>query len=465
MLFQSTGFLFVLLPLFLLLLRLAPVGVGKQLVVFFFSYLFYSGNEPLFMVLLLLSSSFDFGTALMMHRATTPWGRRGWLLATLGINLGLLGFFKYGGMIFPKLTPLLAPLGIPMPDPQLFKDFVLPPGISFYTFQSMAYSIDVYRGEVKPERNYLGFINYLAYIPQLIAGPIERFSHLSRQLHALTDGLTRPNWSAGIDRICLGVIQKLLIADNCGLVINALADQGTYNSFVTSWIFAFGFGMQIYFDFAAYTHIAIGMGLLMGVQLSENFLSPYQASNIQEFWRCWHITLSNWFRDYLYIPLGGNRQGRLRTLFNLMLTFLLCGLWHGAGWNFVVWGGLHGLMLGGYLIARHLLPLDYLPRAAGVLLTILLVHVCWVWFRLHDPEKIMLVLRSMTGVNGWSNGALSLVDGLFVLAALAGTLLTPNAAKRWPGSAGWWESALLFALALIAVFNIPQVAQFIYFQF
>lgn len=465
MLFQSTGFLFVLLPLFLVSLHLAPLGMGRQLVIFFFSYLFYSGNEPLFLVLLLLSSTLDFFTALRIDQARTRMGRRLWLIATLCLNLGLLGFFKYGKMILPKLTPLADPLGIPMPDPELLRALVLPPGISFYTFQSMAYSIDVYRGATRPERNYLSFINYLAYLPQLIAGPIERFSHLNQQLHDLALGKTRPAWSAGLDRISLGVIQKLLIADNCGLIVNALASQERFNSFLSSWTFAFGFGLQIYFDFAAYTHIAIGLGLLMGVNLTENFLSPYQAPNIQEFWRRWHLSLSTWFKDYLYFPLGGSRRGRLRTVFNLLVTFLLCGLWHGAGWNFIVWGGLHGAMVGGYTLVRGSAIVARIPRVVGIGLTLCAVHVCWIWFRLHDPEKILTVLKGMVGWHGWHNGEVSVIDGGFLLLVMTGTLWLPNAAQRWPGSGGWWESVLLAGLALVALLNIPQIAQFIYFQF
>ncbi|GAB0058763.1 Peptidoglycan O-acetyltransferase [Candidatus Magnetaquicoccaceae bacterium FCR-1] len=465
MLFQSIGFLFVLLPLFLVSLRLAPPGTARGLVIFFFSYLFYSGNEPFFLVLLLLSSTLDFFTALRIDRAVTPWGRRGWLIVTLCLNLGLLGFFKYGKMLLPKLAPLGDWLGLPMPDPELLRSLVLPPGISFYTFQSMAYSIDVYRGHVRPERNYLSFLNYLAYLPQLIAGPIERYAHLSAQLHALVEGKTRPNWSAGLDRIALGVIQKLLIADHCGLIVNAIADQGRFDSLVSSWTFAFGFGLQIYFDFAAYTHIAIGLGLLMGVELAENFLSPYQAPNIQEFWRRWHLSLSTWFKDYLYFPLGGSRKGRIRTVFNLLVTFLLCGLWHGAGWNFIVWGGLHGALVGGYTLMRGTRLVTRMPRVVAIALTLVVVHVCWVWFRLHDPEKILVVLKGMIGGHGLDNGAVSPIDGGFLVLVMAGTLLLPNAAQRWPGSAGWWESTLLLGVALAALLNIPQIAQFIYFQF
>ncbi|MEO5345301.1 MAG: hypothetical protein H7834_02845 [Magnetococcus sp. YQC-9] len=435
------------------------------MVIFFFSYLFYSGNEPIFLVLLLLSSTVDFFTALQIDRAGTPLGRRGWLIVTLCLNLGLLGFFKYGMMILSKLTPLADGIGLTLPDPDFFKAIVLPPGISFYTFQSMAYSIDVYRRHVQPERSYLSFINYLAYLPQLIAGPIERYSHLSSQLHDLVNGKTIPNWSAGLDRIALGVIQKLLIADNCGLIVNALAGQGKFDSFVTSWAFAFGFGLQIYFDFAAYTHIAIGLGLLMGVNLTENFLSPYKAPNIQEFWRRWHLSLSTWFKDYLYFPLGGNRKGRFRTVFNLLLTFLLCGLWHGAGWNFILWGGLHGTMVGIYYLIRDSNLVARIPQVVGVTITLCAVHIGWVLFRLHDSEKILVVLKGMVGWYGLNNGVLSIIDGGFLVLVMMGTLLLPNASERWPGSAGWWESTLLMGLALATLCNIPNIAQFIYFQF
>jgi alginate O-acetyltransferase complex protein AlgI len=365
----------------------------------------------------------------------------------------------------PVLAPYLTGAGIAALEANYFAGFVLPAGISFYTFQSMSYTIDVYRGQVAPERSLLGFCNYVAYLPQLIAGPIERFGHLAPQLSELSLGRTRPQWSAGMDRILLGVVQKLLIADSCGMVVDRVLGSDVAMDFATAWVVAVGFGMQIYYDFAAYTHIAIGISLLLGVRLQENFNSPYQATDIQEFWRRWHMTLSRWFRDYVYIPLGGSRNGLPRTAFNILLTFLLVGLWHGAGWNYLAWGVLHGVMLAGFRIKQTLLPGLVLNRYLALLVTLVCVSFAWVPFRVDDTLRIMDIWAGMTGMNGVKGSPVSSVDMAILGLVLAGTLLIPNAAKRWPGSTGWKESAAIASIGGLAVITTPEVSRFIYFQF
>jgi alginate O-acetyltransferase complex protein AlgI len=465
MLFQSAGFLFIFLPAFLLVMYLAPRGKPRSVALLLFSYLFYSGAEPLFVLLLLASSLTDYTAALCLYRTQHSWARRGWLCVSVLVNLGLLSFYKYGAWVLPVLSPYLAVTGIPVPAADFFTGFILPAGISFYTFQSLSYTIDVYRREIVPERSLLGFCNYVAYLPQLIAGPIERFGHLAPQLGNLLRGRTRPQWSAGMDRILLGVAQKLLIADSCGMVVDRLLGIHIAMDFTTAWMVALGFGMQIYYDFAAYTHIAIGISLLLGVRLQENFNSPYQATSIQDFWRRWHMTLSRWFRDYLYIPLGGSRKGLTRTVFNIIVTFLLVGLWHGAGWNYLAWGLLHGLMLAGYRLKQSMFPTLALHRYLALVLTLVCVHFAWVPFRVDDTVQIVNIWAGMAGLNGYSGSPVSVVDILFILLVLAGTLVIPNALKRWPGSASWMESAAIAALACVAVVSTPEVSQFIYFQF
>ena len=465
MLFQSAGFLFLFLPVFLLAMYLSPKGIYRSVVLLLFSYLFYSGAEPFFILLLLASSLTDYTAAIRLHQANRLWVRRSWLLLSIAVNLGLLCFYKYGAWIMPYLSPYLERVGMPVPDPEFFTGFILPAGISFYTFQSMSYTIDVYRKQISPEKNLLGFCNYVAYLPQLIAGPIERFGHLAPQLRDLSLGRARPQWSAGMDRILLGVAQKLLIADSCGLVVDRVLGSNVTMDFITAWVVAVGFGMQIYYDFAAYTHIAIGISLLLGVRLQENFNSPYQATSIQEFWRRWHMTLSRWFRDYLYIPLGGSRKGQVRTTLNILVTFLLVGLWHGAGWNYLAWGVLHGLMLAGFRIKQQLLPGLTLNRYLAVALTLVCVHFAWVPFRVDDTVQIINIWSGMFGLNGFSGNVISIVDIIFVCLVLAGTLILPNAMKRWPGSAGWKESAAIASIACIAVIITPEVSKFIYFQF
>jgi len=465
MLFQSAGFLFLFLPVFLLAIFASPKGPVRSVTLLIFSYLFYSGAEPFFILLLLASSLTDYTAALRLHHARQPLVRRFWLMVSIAVNLGLLGFYKYGAWVMPSLSPYLNAIGMPVPGPDFFTGFILPAGISFYTFQSMSYTIDAYRRDITPERNLLGFCNYVAYLPQLIAGPIERFSHLAPQLRNLSSGKSRPQWSAGFDRILLGVAQKLLIADSCGMIVDRVLQAGGNTDLVTSWVIAIGFGMQIYYDFAAYTHIAIGISLLLGVRLQENFNSPYQATSIQDFWRRWHMTLSRWFRDYVYIPLGGSRMGQTRTAFNILVTFLLVGLWHGAGWNYIAWGVIHGMLLAAYRYKQAFFPDWKLHYSLAIAITFVCVNFAWVPFRVDDMVQIVGIWAGMLGLNGVTSSTISIIDTVFLGMVLVGTLLLPNASKRWPGARGWKESAAIASLACFAVITTPEVSKFIYFQF
>ena len=465
MLFHSAGFLFIFLPAFLISILILPKGIIRSVVLLIFSYLFYSGAEPFFVLILVASSLTDYFAALRLNAAQRLMERRLWLLLSILVNLGILAFYKYGAWLLPSISPAVQAIGIPMPHPDFFRSFILPAGISFYTFQSMSYTIDVYRGKIQPEPNLLGFCNYVAYLPQLIAGPIERFSNLRPQLLAFSQGNTSHHWTAGIDRIVLGVAQKLLIADSCGLIVDRLAEAGVRQDFVGAWTIALGFGMQIYYDFAAYCHIAIGISLMLGIRLTENFNSPYKASSIQDFWRRWHITLSAWFRDYLYIPLGGSRKGHARTFFNLLITFLLVGLWHGAGWNYVAWGAAHGILVGSYHLKKKLLPKWKLRAYVAIPLTFITVHFTWIPFRFDDTVHIVEIWHGMLGLNGFTPGVISSADLVFVMLVTLATLLIPNASERWPGRSGWLESAFVCSIAMFAVFNSPEITKFIYFQF
>ncbi|MGB0722779.1 MAG: MBOAT family O-acyltransferase [Gammaproteobacteria bacterium] len=469
MLFHSPGFLLLFLPLSLLLLRFMPVGTARALTLLALSYLFYSGAEPWFVLLLIASTLTDYAVALRIQADTRRTPRGLWLALSVVVNIGLLAWFKLGGWLLPSIAPVLAGLGLWMPDPDVFDGYLLPAGISFYTFQSLAYSIDVYRGRITATRDLLGFANYVAYFPQLIAGPIERHAHLAPQLDALTSGHTRgaearPPFSAGWDRLMLGIAQKLLLADSFGRIVDRLVDAPGPPDLFAAWSIALGFGLQIYFDFAAYTHMAIGISLMLGVRLRENFLSPYQAESIRDFWRRWHVSLSSWFRDYLYIPLGGSQSGPVRTVFNVLVVFALCGLWHGAGANFVLWGVLHGLLLAAYHARLRWLPDLSPPRALAMVLTFLCVHWIWVPFRIADSARMVSVWQGMAGLNG-IDAQVPPLDLLFLTLGVVGVLFVPHAARRWPGAAGAWESGALTTLALVAVFSTPASLQFIYFQF
>lgn len=465
MLFHSTGFLFIFLPVFLVSVLVVPKGMARSVVLLIFSYLFYSGAEPFFLIILLVSSLTDYFVAIKLFAEDRLRMKKLWLCVSISINLGILAFYKYGVWVIPGMTPLFDYTGVPVPDPEFFKTYILPAGISFYTFQSMSYTIDVYRGLIKPERNIISFCNYVAYLPQLIAGPIERFSHLHPQLVSFSKGEVRHHWTAGIDRIMLGIAQKILIADSCGLIVDRLLQAGETQSFITAWAIALGFGMQIYYDFAAYTHMAIGISLLLGVRLQENFLSPYKATSIQDFWRRWHITLSRWFRDYLYIPLGGSKKGLPRTILNLLLTFLLVGLWHGAGWNYVAWGTIHGVLIGLYHIKGKIFPNWSTNKMIAIAITFIVVHFAWVPFRVDDTVIIVDLWRSMLGLNSFEQSMVSMSDMFFILIVVSLTLILPNASQRWPGRSGSLESSGIAVTAIFAVLSAPQIAKFIYFQF
>jgi alginate O-acetyltransferase complex protein AlgI len=464
MLFHSPGFLFIFLPLIFLFIAVAPLGLPRAIGVLFFSLLFYAGNEPRFVFILIFSSLVDYFIALAIAESSSIKQRRFYLAISITTNLGLLAFFKYGGMIAVGLNPMLSYIGFDAFPENFEQSFVLPSGISFYTFQNLSYSIDVYRGAISPMRNIVGFFNYVAYFPQLIAGPIDRAADLAPQLQRFINGQETRHVSAGLDRLALGIIQKLLIADSAGFIVDNLVATAE-PSLISGWAIAVGFGLQIYYDFSAYTHMAIGMALLMGVRLPENFNSPYKARSIREFWQRWHITLSLWFRDYVYIPLGGSRHGSLRTVQNILITFLISGLWHGAGINFVLWGALHGTALA----TQHLLEATgrqlRLPVPVAVSLTFLFVHFAWIIFRVGDPALAGTLWSGMIGLRSLGLASISFWDAAFLSVFTVLTLTLPNAAQRWPGRSGWLESLLLWSGAVFAILSTPDVQQFIYFQF
>lgn len=463
MYFQSAGFLFIFLPLLLLLTRFFPTGATWRIALVLLSYLFYSGGEPFFCILLLSSSIADYFIALRIGGEQAQFKKRAWLSLSILINLGLLCFFKYSPLFIETFGSYAELGGLASNQPDFLYTLALPAGISFYTFQTLAYSIDVYRGQIRPTADFWGFLLFVSYLPQLIAGPIERFANLYPQLGSNIRKHPNELFLPGLNRLATGIAQKLILADSCGRIVDTLISQPGSYTFVTSWGVAIGFGMQIYFDFAAYTSMAIGISMMLGIRLSENFNSPYQANSIREFWRRWHMTLSGWFRDYLYIPLGGSRKGGARTAINVVLTFALCGLWHGAGWNFVVWGLGHGLALSGYILwSRSGITL---PRTMAILTTFIVVHFLWVVFRIDDSFQAISIWTGMLGQNGWNDGYLSLWDVVFLGLMMVIVWAVPNCSQRWPGKSGPWESLFIMSLAIFAVFNSPQVNQFIYFRF
>jgi alginate O-acetyltransferase complex protein AlgI len=425
------------------------------------SYFFYMCWNAKFVLLILALTAIDYTAARWIRRAATGSRRKAALVASLAANLGFLGFFKYYNFLASNLGLLMG-----RPSGAWALAIILPMGISFHTFQSMSYVIDVYRGEQEPIVNLVDYALYIAFFPQLVAGPIVRAHDFFRDLY---------HWRApdageqlrGVWLVVFGLVKKLAIADQFARLADAyFAHPAAYPGWLAAWSGVVAFSIQIFFDFSGYTDMAIGLAQLLGFRFPENFRRPYLASSITDFWRRWHISLSTWLRDYLYIPLGGNRGGRFQTYRNLMLTMLLGGLWHGASWNFVIWGGYHG----GLLAAERALGLKPKPslNPLRVLLTFALASIGWVFFRARTLSASLEILgRMFHGPAGhliWPHWQLWIA-----LASLALAVAEERFEwfERLPETPAWVYSAaiavcLLF-LELIGFTDRP--VPFVYFQF
>jgi len=464
MLFNTAHF-FVFLAVVLALFYASP-RILRRYVLLAASYFFYGTWNVKFIPLLLTLTAIDYTAGLWIER--TPPGRRreGLLILSLSANLGFLGFFKYTNFLANNLALLIG-----KPSGSFFMDIVLPLGISFHTFQSMSYVVDVYRGQQKAVRDPVDYALYICFFPQLVAGPIVRARDFFRDLldwhRPSSDDV-----SVGLLLVMFGLTKKMAFADQFAKVANTYFSNVAANpGWRTAWSGAIAFGMQIYFDFSGYTDMAIGMARLLGFHFPANFRRPYLAGSITDFWRRWHISLSSWLRDYLYIPLGGNRSGRVMTYRNLLLTMLLGGLWHGASWNFLIWGGYHGGLLGVERAMRGDRPLSdrwtwfYPLRAVA---TFLLVMIGWVFFRAADLAESRQVLAQMfTG--GLGRDLLTPMHvGLMVLALL---LAVAEEKTAWfdrvaKAPAFVYASALALMLFSIELFGVIDVQiPFIYFQF
>lgn len=428
------------------------------------NFLFYAWWDWRFSLLILVGSFVDFHLAIKIADTAAGHARRLWLLASVTYNLGLLAFFKYTNFLADNVA---AAFGTTR-DTRF--DIVLPLGISFFTFQAMSYTLDVYRGQFPATRRFGDFAFSMTFFPHLIAGPIVRASHFMPQL----DGehpLRLANLNEGGSRFVRGFIKKVLFADTFAVCADQVFAAPSSFSTVTVWLGVFAYSAQIYFDFSAYSDMAVGLARMFGFEFPENFRYPYLASNITEFWRRWHMSLSSWLRDYLYFSLGGNRLGRLRTYRNLALTMLLGGLWHGANWTFVLWGALHGAALAlhkwwieGWGPTRS----DSIPlRFAGWAGTFVFVTLCWVPFRSPDMRTAEAVARKLIGLG--AGGASWPHVQTLVLMALAATLHAVEAAR--PGAtrldlARPVHMVACFAALLVALLFSPLGhSPFIYFQF
>lgn len=469
MVFSSLVFLCVFLPICFLVERIMPNVRAKNAVLIAASLVFYAYGEPVLVMLMLASTFLNYalGRVVGLREGTA---RKRWLALAVVINLGLLGVFKYAGMAVATVNAML---GTKLPLPNI----PLPLGISFYTFQALSYVIDVYRRDVEPQRNYARVLLYVSFFPQLIAGPIVKYHDIEQEMshrHA-----TMADVAVGFRRFSLGLAKKVLIAN----VMAATADEllllpaGVLNA-PGAWLAALAYFMQIYFDFSGYSDMAIGLGRAFGFHFKENFDHPYASTTIKEFWRRWHISLSTWLREYLYVPLGGNRKGRARAALNRIIVFFLCGLWHGANWTFVVWGLCHGV----FLLLEDVVPLRKLPRLLGHAYTVLFVMITFVIFRCDTLDQAWVVIGAM--FVGWDLQTASMIPvvqqltPLFLATLVAAIALSGSlpdyVERRLAGTgdklAGRWETAcyvtslVLLALCVISL-SSGTYNPFIYFRF
>jgi alginate O-acetyltransferase complex protein AlgI len=430
------------------------------------SAFFYMSWNPWFILLIVGSTSIDYLVALKLNDVRSDRTRKSLVALSVGVNLGILAYFKYAAFALDSARDVSHWLGwsVPLPVAKAF----LPLGISFYTFEAISYVVDVYRGKTAPVRNPFDYALYILFFPHLVAGPIVRANDFLPQLHR-PKRFDWPRFQAGTQLFLIGMFKKVVIADQIALVIDPVfADPGKFDT-LALWLAALGYAVQIYCDFSGYTDMALGLAHTLGFKLPNNFNAPYLATSPADFWRRWHISLSKWLRDYLYIPLGGNRLGPTRTMVNLFITMLLGGLWHGASWTFVVWGAYHGLLLA----IQRVIPTGWdrpLLRPVGAVLTFLAVCVGWVFFRAQTLADAGTILRGM--VTPTAGLGLAGDGNLLVVVCVIGTLVGQRLGQIG-GSARWFfripaplAGAVLALLMTLALLLMPGSGKvFIYFQF
>jgi alginate O-acetyltransferase complex protein AlgI len=467
MTFSTVTFLFFFLPIFLATYFLSPSIRARNAIALLFSLIFYAWGEPRFLPALLASVAFNALSALGMDRCEGL-ARKIVLALAVAVNLLFLATFKYADFIAGNLDAVLHPLGIRIPAPHIS----LPIGISFFTFHCLSYVIDVYRRRFAASRDPVQVALYVTLFPQLVAGPIVRYKTVARQLRLRRSTMARA--SAGARIFIVGLAQKVLIADQVAQLAEAVFDRTPYPTLADAWLGLLSYSVQIYFDFAGYSNMAIGIGIILGFAFPRNFRLPYASLSVTEFWRRWHMSLSSWLRDYLYIPLGGSRGSALATYRNLVTVFLLCGLWHGASWNFVLWGAWHGAFLVLERVGGGRFP-GVLPPMARWIYTLLVAMGGWVLFRSHDLEAAARLYQSLTGMNGTAGMGFELHAALqpIVMVSLAvGCALA--VLPRWiralpvprsmvPGIDTAWTFGLL-AIAMTFVAS-GVYSPFLYFRF
>ena len=459
MLFSGLSFLYCFLPAVLVVYFLVP-GSWKNAVLLVFSLVFYAWGEPRYVFLMLATILGFYLCGLGIGKSRTERGKKVWLAASVLLGVGTLAVFKYADFFIGSVN---AAAGLSLPLLRL----ALPIGISFYTFQCISYTVDVYRSKALPQKNLISFGAYVCLFPQLIAGPIVRYTDVARELENRSHSWE--DFSLGLRRFLFGLGKKVLLANQFG-ELTELYRASCEKSLLFVWLYAISFALQIYFDFSGYSDMAIGLGRMFGFRFPENFDYPYLSSSVTEFWRRWHMTLGGWFRDYVYIPLGGNRVGKLRWVVNILVVWMLTGLWHGASWNFVIWGLLFALLL---LLEKGLPNLKRLPMGLAQLYVLFAVVISFVIFNASSLSQAGEDLAGMLGLAGLPGASTEAVyqlrsNGVLLLAGILGATPWP---KRWAQKLGerqpLLEYAAMAALLLLCTAYLVDGSfnPFLYFRF
>ncbi len=467
----SHTFLFAFLPVTMLVYWLLPRTVWRLAFLVLASWVFVGWFDWRFVPIMVGATVIDWVAGLLLAGTPPPPAgslrRRRWILALVLIaNVAILGYFKYRGFFLDSLDGLGSWVSLDLDLPALH--VLLPLGISFYTFSAMSYVIDVYRGDVRATRSFLRYAAFIALFPRAIAGPILRWRDVEGDFEGGPRRLTARLAALGLFFIACGMAKKLLIADVMLPHVDELFGNAAHLHFFSGWAAALGYTLQLYFDFSGYSDIAVGIAYLLGYHFPQNFDSPYKAANPSQFWRRWHMTLSFWLRDYVYIPLGGSHGGMGATVRNLLLTFLVAGIWHGAGWTFIVWGLLHGFYQSVHAVARKR---GVTPKIAWLnrFLTFVAVVVAWVFFRASTLEQAGQVLKAMAGLNGLGSlySAKMQIGYAFTLLILAGLAWVNLAPHTWELDVKpTWRYGVVFGLLLgAAILAMGKPAAFVYVQF
>lgn len=461
MVFSSLLFLFIFLPIFLLVYFAVP-NKFRNTVLFVFSLLFYAWGEPIYVGIMLFSTFFDYTMGLIIdkYRESNKIPKIA-MITSVVVNLGMLCFFKYSGFFVENLNNIFN-LNV-----NVLK-IALPIGISFYTFQTMSYTIDLYRGKIGVQKNIISFGAYVAMFPQLIAGPIVTYSHVEKEINNREESIN--NFGIGVARFVEGLGKKVLIANNIGMLWDSISTMSLNESSVLlHWLGMIAFGLQLYFDFSGYSDMAIGLGRMMGFTFPKNFNYPYISKSVTEFWRRWHITLGSWFREYVYIPLGGNRVSRKRLYFNIFVVWFLTGFWHGAGWNFIAWGLFFGILM---IIEKTFLLkiLEKVPSLVARIYLIVMILISWTFFSLNSFGDAIVYLKNMFGFGKIpliDNNTLYLVSNYWMFILMGLIFATPLMNKLKNKINGYFVYAFYVGILIISTAYLVDSTfnPFLYFRF